>query len=128
VFAAAPLEGEEAADGGADAHYLALHVSSPVVLAVVYCPLHTAAKRIRKSSAASPGPVFIRRVNTRKITEDSPITMMATTELVILMSWFSLRSTPGGVGPHAPEFDIVRAGKPESVPACVEVSARHTVL
>ena len=42
----------------------------------------------------------------RSTTDDSPIAMMATTELMMPMFWFSERSTPGGVGPQAPELDI----------------------
>jgi hypothetical protein len=33
--------------------------------------------------------------------------MMATTDPMMSMFWSSVRSTPGGVGPQAPEFDMM---------------------
>jgi hypothetical protein len=36
------------------------------------------------------------------------MTMMLTTELTIAPFWFSARFSPGGAGPHTPEFDMVK--------------------
>jgi len=57
----------------------------------------------------------------RSTTDPSPITMMATTEPMMSMSWSSDKSTPGGVGPQAPELDILSsraATKRSCVSAC----------